>query len=756
MRLPGVELSVLSFLCMTIIVGQLLALSLIGAIHQGAAHAEASGITFAAPAGRAEMLLPSLSKVLGISLKTSPQTANEVLLIQVKDVTQQDLLSKIAKVADAEWRQEGNVLRLVRAVSTLRREESVEHRQRIELYRQFLGNRSQEAKSFPQWSQSAADALMKKLQNASDADQEAMSADEFAGLRSLLDQFPVVRAISALLIDMGPETLANIGENERAVFAMRPTFMQQHLGADSDAILSTFVEEQKQIVDAYNQPGYKSLLGRYPSNWFDYPSIQTAPKGNPAAGIGQAILILRREKSGANTVLHADLAVEDGKGLSLGYGGTTFDFALSQPNRPLPNHRAPITLSPICRDFQADYNKMFLHQGVKQGMSMQLRESKEWVHFSIPFPDSPKKSDLSPAVLNGLLHPEEIDPESFTPGDALALAATNLHLNIVADIPDTAYYKFVELFRNESSVGSDDLFNIYGPQFDLAVARSDNWVTVAPPRPAEMRNKQVSRSALGTFLRACLSNKVLRLSDLAAMALGQSKTVRRVDLDGIQIRILFPEIYDDAIIALANSDQLRIFGTLTSAEKDYIDRKEPVPLEILTPAQMNWLSDAVFNVGIGLKTKEGNTVWRFDMPVISEERTDVLANGIRKEGHLNVTVSQDRAILAINKLNGASEDLTPAQLAAELYERESPKTGTPGNYDSFKVGMAVRYSLHYQLESRAVLDTVLKDSSFDPKTKEVGLNDLPGDIKNRVQSILSEVKQMQSRLPGGSRQPPPN
>src|SRR5476649_2579871 len=102
---------------MTCLAGKILFLTLLGTPLQVGTKTDSKGITFAAPAARTEMLFPGLSKVLGIRLEASPQTANEVLLIQVKDVTEKDLLAKIAKVADAEWKQDNGILRLVRPAS---------------------------------------------------------------------------------------------------------------------------------------------------------------------------------------------------------------------------------------------------------------------------------------------------------------------------------------------------------------------------------------------------------------------------------------------------------------------------------------------------------------------------------------------------------------------------------------------------------------------------------------------------------------
>src|SRR5688572_26102838 len=63
-------------------------------------------ITLETAAMPAKKLLAELSKLANYPFETSTLTANEVLLVRVKDVTLGDLVKKIAEASGCEWAKE--------------------------------------------------------------------------------------------------------------------------------------------------------------------------------------------------------------------------------------------------------------------------------------------------------------------------------------------------------------------------------------------------------------------------------------------------------------------------------------------------------------------------------------------------------------------------------------------------------------------------------------------------------------------------
>src|SRR5690349_18513079 len=82
----------------------------------------AKKITFACPAAPAKSLLRDLTAATGVPMDAAPTTANDVLVVKVKDVTVDQLMKRIAQAVDGEWRLVGDTYRLERSALTQQRQ----------------------------------------------------------------------------------------------------------------------------------------------------------------------------------------------------------------------------------------------------------------------------------------------------------------------------------------------------------------------------------------------------------------------------------------------------------------------------------------------------------------------------------------------------------------------------------------------------------------------------------------------------------
>src|ERR1700722_11572392 len=83
-------------------------------------------VTYTTRAARAEAVLPELGKLAGIDLQASKDTANEILVISVKNTPLADILPRIATVTSGEWKHDGNTIRLVPNRDLRRKEDALE------------------------------------------------------------------------------------------------------------------------------------------------------------------------------------------------------------------------------------------------------------------------------------------------------------------------------------------------------------------------------------------------------------------------------------------------------------------------------------------------------------------------------------------------------------------------------------------------------------------------------------------------------
>src|SRR5690348_16065263 len=72
-------------------------------------------VTYSTVAAPADRVLQEISKLSGANLKASPQTAHEILVLNVKDVPLADLMKRIAAVTSGEWPEKSGVTWLVPA-----------------------------------------------------------------------------------------------------------------------------------------------------------------------------------------------------------------------------------------------------------------------------------------------------------------------------------------------------------------------------------------------------------------------------------------------------------------------------------------------------------------------------------------------------------------------------------------------------------------------------------------------------------------
>jgi hypothetical protein len=200
----------------------------------------AQNVTFSTKAAPAKAVLEQLSKLTGVTLLTSPQVANEPLIVRVKDQPLSVLMAKIAEAASAEWQKESNGYRLIRTQARANRE-----------MREELAASAAQIKA-------ELDKLAKQLSDYGtfDAKKAKDEAEAAAKLRKQIEeqigsggpvrtQFnqgrptenPASLALKRLLTTLDPAVIAALAPESRTVFALTPTFVQRALPPKAGAIL---------------------------------------------------------------------------------------------------------------------------------------------------------------------------------------------------------------------------------------------------------------------------------------------------------------------------------------------------------------------------------------------------------------------------------------------------------------------------------------------------------------------------------------
>src|SRR5688500_10045291 len=88
-------------------------------------------VTYESNAASAKKVIAELSALSKVPMEAAPLTANEVLVIRVKDVPLTTLMKKIAEVTSGDWEKDGELWRLIPMNGKRNLQASAEHYMRV-------------------------------------------------------------------------------------------------------------------------------------------------------------------------------------------------------------------------------------------------------------------------------------------------------------------------------------------------------------------------------------------------------------------------------------------------------------------------------------------------------------------------------------------------------------------------------------------------------------------------------------------------
>lgn len=199
----------------------------------------ALAVDFDAPGQTLGRAVERLGAVLGRRLYVSAELRNLVVVVHVSDVSQADLLARIADVAEARWREtaSGSVLERTPAESAALRRKSIAARAKLvtDYLKGFEKGLAKEMTS------ADAEQIARQIvARAESGDLSPMSADQ----RNLWGQGPAGRLTHRLLLEIDPALLVDIPFGGRRVFAFKPTKLQYGLGLGAQDAFNAYAREQ--------------------------------------------------------------------------------------------------------------------------------------------------------------------------------------------------------------------------------------------------------------------------------------------------------------------------------------------------------------------------------------------------------------------------------------------------------------------------------------------------------------------------------
>ena len=563
-----------------------------------------ANVSFSAPAETASQLLPELGKALGLRLEAGPRVAREVLLVSVKDVPTADLFRRLAQATGGEWEQRDDVYRLEVPSGLDAREARAERIER-------------------------GTALLATARRQAEQRGKKMYSDGQNGVSE------------AVVASLSPEFLGGLGFKQRVVFSTRPTAMQRPL---TRAMLAG--------ID----------LARMGRNVLQSPTNVEPPASGTPAIVQFTVQI---DENG--TMLRHSLLTADASGRVLRaeagqIWGISYATAASSKSPTLPRPSETVRLGKEARERAVLFHSI---DAGRTGYGASGEESLEGSPMMLY-----SQEDVSmPPMLRGIpevLQPESREPLAFFAGPLLEGLAKGQGLNVVADLPDSAFRGAAGLLARSEMPASAVVQNLR-TQAGTTVEVDGAWMVARPSAPARARANRLDRVALGTALRRLAKDGALGLDARADYAAAAPLTSGDEAMDAPLFAAVNPEFGKRIATSCGSGERqlLRIYRMLGSGRP-----REPRPFGSLPSAAREAITTLVFNATQGpsrrVLTDEASARyggWQSGdsgfVPVnLGGERTVYWANGVPPRATFRCREDQEPMIFGLAP-NGARPRMTP-------------------------------------------------------------------------------------------------
>lgn len=756
-------------------------------------------VTFSSNAATAKVLLEKLTKQTGVTFVASVPTANDVLIVDVKDVTLTDLMAKIAEASGAEWQKDSEGYRLVRPQALINQQD-----------REYLSARAAAFKA-------EIDKMSRVLagkgaftgyepKKAADQTQSGLNNPQIKGggldgdtVRITMpfgaDNAPITRALARILAAMNPVDLASIPAGSRVVFALTPTQTQRLLPGGAVNAINLFAREQQKYVQAEVQAQPEATQA------FKLIFFGQDTRPNPIrGGVAEAMLVVQRYAGSES--LQIELKVADQTGQFVGQAMRT----LQGPDVRSGNAGGKATQFPKNESItvsesgqqHAKLMAIALSGGGDTFMVKMSGNSTAAVRMVTASggPDSPPPAVVSPEWRSILSNPDQFEPLGFAVSELLMGMAKAQGGNIVAGLPDSALVPLSR--RSFAPVTPSELAQILRMSLGILVNSSDGWTIIKPKYHSLARLDRVDRVALGNMLRSIAREGRLSLDAAGRYALGRRQPSMG-GLEAIHVSLIDAGAGSAFNSAVGNWKMVQLYATFDASRRETLADGGTLRLGAMTPQQSAIVRSMVFDEpggperkprqqaqapGLPGQIEQRSVSLAFSLSVppgggsemffatlstssLMDERTEYLPFGVPRDGMLAMRWQKDAAVYASNSANASSGRYFTAEDYGSMQgfnfgALEGAPSPNVQQYDRFKQGYIIRMTFSFAFTPEASMSRELQDAGTDPASGWGSFAQLPEDFRMRAEAARKVASEASSKIrmaPSGGRgniNPPPN
>jgi len=682
----------------------------------------------------AKRVFARLSETLGENHEAAPGVADDLLFLDIKGASAEEIRSRIAWALSASWSKE-------EAGWVLRRSA----RQSEEEWERMLKQREQGLKNafakfelqagLPQFSESDAEALIARIQSEAQRPRTDYRA-RYEARMSISRQLPEGRLSQRLMAAFDPAVFNALPLNEATVLSSQPNSMQRRLPFSVAQALDAFQKEY-----SVWQKALASLPE--PDEEDEEAMAQTY---NPMGSFLMKRPALNRPLAKVNVVVenYAD-SIQLGIQILDGDQNVIADEWESVTLMD-PFYEAMVSGG----DLAGSGEKFVFGENSKNlidHMSHEWRQMEE----DEPTPAPP----LSPEVRQMLLRPESNDPASWLLTEVLTGYSKFLDKNVVIAPRDLFYMCLV--LTAESGINPQVCERIVLSPSLFERATEGEWLQARLWNAPLVRKHRTSRTALGKALRAADGLGYPTADILSEFATANPVPDPADYLSSEWIpSLLQPEMSDTWDQVSYNNAVLRLFGSLTPAQRSRM-AAAPVSLGSLSPQQRQLIARAVFaerelmpfvdeEIDIELAESEEGQFWRTDEP------TELFPTGLPSEGTVQLEVETLSGAMVSYGGEGSRSFMSAEDLAYYELLRTDPKFREEMEDEPVELG-PMWVARQHTFEFSFVFGVNVTGSlSFD--VTEFDKRDIPS-IAQLPAAILQEIRVHMQNLKSGAIPPRP-
>lgn len=658
-------------------------------------------ITIHEPAAPLTRVLADLSAKAHITFSASPRVADDVVVIDAKDVTIKDLMDRIALADSASWKLDAGTYLLT----------------------QDTVARRTEANKSLQFRAALIKAAIEKRLNPGGADKSKATA-----AAAVIPTSPDEKAFNGILTGISPAVLASIHPGTRVVFSTSPTRMQVAFDRNVNSVVEQWVKEHNAVapkaLEAQDQM-LKAMGSQLPAFLVDVMKAQTRVVDAP---ITKVLLIAQTMPYLGG--LQLSLRGYDGDG-KVQISGTTMLAGID-----------PTTLVNFLDDKPEVTNA--------KETPIEYSEDSKALNLVLSTPlrqmGTEGSAKVTPELRAKMLQPEKIDPLSLIPSDAAFAYAKYKGKPLVAVLPDAAMPPMISFKSRPKTV--EAYAKSLAVQESLQEVADPSWVVLKPADPVDARESRVNRRALAKLLHAASEKEVPSLDDLAEYAQEAPAPSDNV-VSQTYLSLLAPSTTQEGIGGAPSWDMIRFYGGLPLTMRANLKNGAQIPLSSLTPDQTATLAHMIYGSKVTLDVnRPGKPVAddflsraiRSALPSAidyRDEPTESLPNGLPSDGVLNIKATTSGFVRIKSPYGGVGfSNMGADEVAALRYMKKSPGFSAlvPGtsNIQKGKVGERTVLDFLFQLAPDISVKQTLNVDTLSDSAQTVGLDELPSSLESQV------------------------